>query len=70
MICTAGARPRHLTWLRGLLAHYRQDLRLARVLPLPEWYLPLRLQLTLVASLCLASNYFLSQTLPASVIAT
>jgi uncharacterized membrane protein len=33
----------------GFLAHYRQDLRLARLLPLPHWYLPLRLQLTAVA---------------------
>lgn len=56
--------------LGGLLAHYRQDLRLARVLALPDWYLPLRLQLTLVASLCLASSYFLSQPLPAGVITT
>ena len=44
--------------LGGLLAHYRQDLRLARVLALPDWYLPLRLQLTLVASLCLGTGYF------------
>ena len=43
--------------LGGLLAHYRQDLRLARVLALPGWYLPLRLQLTLVASLCLGTVY-------------
>jgi hypothetical protein len=54
--------------LGGLLAHYRQDLRLARLLPLPDWYLPLRLQLTLVASLCLASSFFLSLPLPAGVI--
>jgi hypothetical protein len=54
--------------LGGLLAHYRQDLRLSRVLTLPDWYLPLRLQLTLVASLCLASSYFLSQPLPVGVI--
>lgn len=40
----------------GFLAHYRQDLRLARLLPLPHWYLPLRLQLTVVACLCLAST--------------
>lgn len=47
--------------LGGLLAHYRQDLRLARALSLPDWYLPLRLQLTLIASLCLASMYFFDQ---------
>jgi len=40
------------------LAHYRQDLRLARVLTLPAWYLPLRLQLTTVACICLACVYF------------
>lgn len=45
--------------LCGLLAHYLQDLRLATALALPRWYLPLRLQLTVVASLCLGSVYFL-----------
>jgi len=49
--------------LAGFLSHYRQDLRLARLLPLPAWYLPLRLQLTVVASLCLGSVYFLPQSL-------
>jgi hypothetical protein len=43
--------------IAGFLAQYRQDLRLARVLPLPTWYLPLRLQLTVVACLCLATVY-------------
>lgn len=51
--------------LAGLLAHYRQDLRLAKVLPLPGWYLALRLRLTAVASLCLASVFFLAPLLPA-----
>ena len=46
--------------IAGFLAHYRQDLRLARALPLPAWYLPLRLQLTVVACLCLGSVYFLA----------
>lgn len=50
--------------LGGLLAHYRQDLRLARVLALPAWYLPLRLQLTVVACLCLATVYVLGQGVP------
>lgn len=45
--------------LAGFLAHFRQDQRLARVLTLPAWYLPLRLQLTVVASLCLLVVYFL-----------
>ena len=44
--------------IAGLLAHYRQDLRLARVIELPAWYLPLRLRLTVVASLCLAMVFF------------
>lgn len=44
--------------LCGLLSHFWQDLRLARVLALPGWYLPLRLQLTLVASLSLSTVYF------------
>ena len=50
--------------IAGFLVQYRQDLRLARVLALPTWYLPLRLQLTVVACLCLASVYVLGQGLP------
>ena len=37
----------------GFGAHYGQDLRLARLAPLPAWYLPLRLRLTGVACGCL-----------------
>jgi hypothetical protein len=37
----------------GFVLHYRQDRRLVRVASLPRWYLPLRLHLTVVASLCL-----------------
>jgi hypothetical protein len=48
----------------GFLAQYRQDLRLARVLPLPAWYLPLRLQLTVVACLCLGTVFMLKDSLP------
>ena len=44
--------------IAGFLVHYGQDLRLTRIVPLPSWYLPLRLQLTAVACLCLASVYF------------
>jgi len=44
--------------IAGLLAHYRQDLRLARVVELPAWYLPLRLRLSVVACLCLAVVFF------------
>lgn len=54
--------------LAGFLAHYRQDLRLAKVLPMPGWYLPLRLKLTSVVSLCLASAYFLPPLLPNTVL--
>lgn len=50
--------------ISGFLAHYRQDVRLARVLTLPAWYLPLRLQLAVVACLCLASVYFFGQGQP------
>lgn len=42
----------------GLLAHYRQDLRLAQMIALPAWYLPLRLRLSVVACLCLAVVFF------------
>ena len=52
--------------IAGFLTQYRQDLRLTRVLTLPAWYLPLRLQLTVVACLCLASLYFLEQALPSA----
>jgi hypothetical protein len=37
----------------GFGAHYLQDRQLARHAGLPAWYLPLRLRLTVVASLCL-----------------
>ncbi len=50
--------------IAGFLVQYRQDLRLARVLPLPAWYLPLRLQLTVVACLCLATVYVLGPGMP------
>ena len=43
--------------IAGLLAHYRQDLRLARVINLPGWYLPMRLRLTVLACLCLAALF-------------
>lgn len=36
-------------------AHYWQDKRLARRRTLPAWYLPLRLQLSSVACLCVAT---------------
>lgn len=39
--------------LAGLWLHYVQDRRLARVLVLPAWYLPLRLALTSAANLAL-----------------
>ena len=37
----------------GLVAQLRQDRQLLRVMSLPAWYLPMRLRLTLVASVCL-----------------
>lgn len=50
--------------IAGFLVQYRQDLRLARVLSLPAWYLPLRLQLTVVACLCLVTVYLWGQGVP------
>lgn len=47
--------------IAGFLVQYRQDLRLVRVVTLPAWYLPLRLQLTVVACLCLSTVYLLGQ---------
>ena len=37
----------------GFLANYWRDVALSRATELPGWYLPLRLRLTAVASLCL-----------------
>lgn len=37
----------------GFFVHLRQDRQLLRVMSLPAWYLPMRLRLTLVASVCL-----------------
>jgi len=56
--------------IAGFLVHYRQDLRLAKLLPLPAWYLPLRLQLTTVACLCLATVYLLGQSMTHGVLST
>ncbi len=40
----------------GFVAHFAQDRRLAGAAQLPAWYLPLRLRLTVVASLCLLAG--------------
>ncbi|PLX77267.1 MAG: DUF3429 domain-containing protein [Azoarcus sp.] len=45
----------------GFIAHYVQDLRLARRAELPVWYLPLRLQLSVVACACLSVSLLLGQ---------
>lgn len=37
----------------GFVAHLRQDRQLLRVMSLPAWYLPMRLRLSFVASVCL-----------------
>jgi uncharacterized membrane protein len=37
----------------GFVVHLRQDRQLLRVISLPAWYWPMRLRLTLVASVCL-----------------
>lgn len=42
----------------GFIAHYLQDLLLARRATLPGWYLPLRLRLTSVAVVCLVAGLF------------
>jgi hypothetical protein len=39
--------------IAGFAAHYWQDRHLVRTLALPDWYLPLRIRLTSVASVCL-----------------
>lgn len=52
MLPAAGAVP---LLVAGFAAHYLQDRRLAAPGGLPAWYLPLRLRLSAVASLCLVS---------------
>lgn len=42
--------------IAGFVAHYGQDRRLAAFASLPAWYLPMRLRLTVVACLCLATG--------------
>jgi hypothetical protein len=42
----------------GFVVHYWQDRRLAASAALPAWYLPLRLRLTSVASVCLLLGGF------------
>ena len=44
----------------GFIAHYLQDLRLARQAKLADWYLPLRLRLSSVAVICLTAGAFAS----------
>ena len=42
----------------GFVAQYIRDRQLARQARLPEWYLPMRLRLTSVASICLIAGVF------------
>lgn len=44
----------------GFVLHYLQDRRLARIVDLPQWYLPLRLRLTVIACLSLFAGAFVS----------
>jgi hypothetical protein len=43
----------YLLLVIGFVVHLRQDRQLLRIMSLPGWYLPMRLRLTIVASLCL-----------------
>lgn len=45
--------------IAGFLIHFWQDRRLVRLVNLPAWYLPLRLQLTFVACVSLLLSYVL-----------
>ncbi len=47
--------PGLLLLIGGLVAHYAHDLKLVKAAPLPDWYLPLRTQLTIGAGLSLAT---------------
>jgi hypothetical protein len=42
----------------GFLLHYWQDQRLVAMVPLPAWYLPLRLRLSTFAVICVAAGAF------------
>jgi Protein of unknown function (DUF3429) len=52
--------PRYAVMLliAGFLIHFWQDRRLVHLVNMPVWYLPLRLQLTLVACISLLTGYF------------
>jgi hypothetical protein len=52
----AKSLPGDLLLIVGFLLQYWQDRRLAAVALLPEWYLPLRRQLTAIAVVCLAAG--------------
>ncbi|MDY7578796.1 DUF3429 domain-containing protein [Herbaspirillum sp. RTI4] len=45
----------------GFAAHFMQDWRLMRHTGLPQWYLPMRLQLSVVAALSLIGTSFASR---------
>ena len=47
-----------LLLVAGFVAHIWQDHRLAGRVVLPDWYLPLRRQLSIVACVCLALGTF------------
>jgi len=42
--------------MAAFVLHYLQDRRISEKILLPGWYLPLRLQLTMVACLCLTTS--------------
>ena len=44
----------------GFLSHLSQDFYIKKLANMPAWYLPLRMQLTAVACLCLIINYLLA----------
>lgn len=60
LMAVGQAAPALLVLVGGFVAHLRQDWRLAARLDLPRWYLPLRLQLTAVASLYLLAALVLT----------
>ena len=47
----------------GFAAQYVQDRRLARQVALPDWYLPLRLRLSVVAVVCLLVGSFAARAM-------
>lgn len=57
-----------LLLVAGFVAHYLRDRQLVQQASLPQWYLPLRLRLTSVASICLIAGLASRAAVPLTAI--